>query len=109
MENCSNDFNSLSKRIEEIAHRYFDCKDHINSVGGFLNPNFIDFENPNSKYMDRVNAAYSALNEIERSIINNDFFYQDYPNWWSIYYNKSTYYRYKNEAMRRFVEAFDNV
>ena len=108
MENCSNDFNSLSKRIEEIAHQYCDCKDHINSVGGFLNPNFVDFENPNSKYMDRVNAAYSALNEIERSIINNDFFYQAYPNWWKKYYTRSKYYLIKKRSMMSFLEAFEN-
>ena len=101
-------YKDLSKKIEGIAREYFASKKEINSQGGFLDPSRIDEDSPSAKYMGKVNDAYCSLNDIEKAIIYNDFFYQGYPMWWKGRYNRSTYYRYKNKAMIHFMEAFEN-
>lgn len=108
MTNLVTDYNSLSKKIQEIAIKYFNSRKEINSLGGFLNPNNIDIDNPFSIYIEKVQHAYESLTDIERAIINNDFFYQNYPKWWEGYYKRSTYYRYKSIAMKKFIEVFEN-
>lgn len=99
---------SLVEKVENIAKEYFASKREINSTGGLLDPNLIDEDSPYQKYIEKVHEAYLTLNQVEKGIINNDFFYQGYPMWWKNSYARSTYYRHKNLAMLHFVEAFEN-
>lgn len=108
MQTLQINFRTLTKKIEEIAKEYFVSKREINSIGGFLDPDVIDDDSPFQKYIVKVNGAYCSLSDIEKAIINNDFFYQNYPMWWKNTFNRSTYYRYKNRAMTHFIEAFEN-
>ena len=100
-------FKTLVKKIDDIAKEYFASKNELNSKGVLLDPNLINDDSPYQKYIVKVNDAYSTLNDIEKAIINNDFFYQNYPLWWKSSFRRSTYYRYKNKAMIHFVEAFE--
>ena len=108
MESQQIDSKSLVKKVENIAKEYFVSKKEINSIGGFLDPNVIDADSPFQKYIEKVNCAYCTLTDVEKAIINNDFFYQNYPMWWKNSFNRSTYYRYRIKAMAHFLEAFEN-
>ena len=62
----------------------------------------------NQMYIDKVNEAFNKLDGLERSLINNDFFYQAYPDWWKKQFSRSTYYRIRKSSVRHFKMAFEN-
>ena len=98
-------FKMLVRFISEIADLYFMAltrkpKETFSEVDEELN----DYE----LFVVRVRKAYSRLNQQEKKIINNDFFYQEYPDWWKKLYTKSTYYRLKQKSMIRFKEVLED-
>ena len=62
----------------------------------------------NQIFIDKVNDAFNKLDGLERSLINNDFFYQAYPDWWKKQFSRSTYYRIRRISVRHFKMAFEN-
>ena len=61
-------------------------------------------------YVGRVEESYRELEENQKLIVNNDFFYQNsYPYWWESYFSKSTYYRTKRAAMKKFLRKFKDA
>ena len=60
-------------------------------------------------FLSAVELAYSSLSAPLQKIINNDFFYQDYPGWWRLLYKKSNYQRLKNQAINQFLEVFYEI
>ena len=98
-------FKTLVRFISEIADLYFMAltrkpKETFSEVDEELS----DYE----LFVVRVRKAYSRLNQEEKKIINNDFFYQEYPDWWKKLYTKSTYYRLKQKSMIRFKEVLED-
>jgi hypothetical protein len=92
------DFTKLKSSVEDIAGRYFEClKKLASSKRG----------KSHSLYVKRVKDAYSKLDTLEQNFINNEFFYQDYPDWWKKLYSKTTFYRIKRQSMKDFLEAFN--
>ena len=63
-----------------------------------------DFE----KLIRRVRETYNKLDALEKAFINNDFFYQNYPDWWKDTFSKTTYYRLRRQSMRHFLQVFEN-
>ena len=61
------------------------------------------------QFLDKVFKAFGTLSEAERNLINNEFFFQSYHNWWESIYSKATFYRYKKKAMVKFLGAFYNA
>ena len=59
-------------------------------------------------YVVRVRRAFNRLASVEQKCINNDFFYQDYPNWWKKKYSRSSYYRLRKRSMINFKEALEH-
>lgn len=85
---------SLSSLLTRISELYFQAlKDDSDRAKDFI---------------QRVNIAFESLNETEKKVINNDFFYEDYPFWWTSIYSKATYYRLRSKSMNDFKEAFIN-
>lgn len=60
-------------------------------------------------FLSAVEFAYSSLSAPLQKIINNDFFYQDYPGWWRLLYKKSDYLKLKNQAVSQFLEVFYEI
>ena len=59
-------------------------------------------------YVKNVQKTLSTMTPAMRELIEKEFFSRNTkPNWWSKYYSKSTYYRLRNRAIKKFVEAFD--
>lgn len=60
------------------------------------------------KYVKNVRKTLDNLNPHERELINKEFFEKNVKqDWWSKYYSRSTYYRLRNEAIKKFVEGFE--
>ncbi|MBO4856218.1 MAG: hypothetical protein J5511_02455 [Bacilli bacterium] len=96
-----NNYNELKTTVEGIANQYFaSLKILSESTKG---------KKKEALFVNRVKTAYAQLDGLEQRIINNEFFYQDYPNWWKHKYCKSTFYRIKKKSMVNFLEAFEHA
>ncbi len=95
---------TLKEEVEEIAKFYFIAMRIMKSES--LN-DLSDKASDSQKCVSRVENAFESLTDIEKEFINNDFFYQAYPNWWKKYYTRSTYYLIKKRSMLSFLEAFE--
>ena len=63
----------------------------------------------NGSFLSAVELAYASLSAPLQKIINNDFFYQDYPGWWRLVYKKNNYNRLRINAINNFLEAFYEI
>ena len=100
-------FKDLDEAMKEIADKYFYAK-RISSLkdSDFLaEVDYID-DHAYINYANKVEEAYLSLSEAERNLINNEFFFQSYHQWWKAIYSKATFYRFKRIAMQKFIGAF---
>lgn len=97
-------FKELSEMVEEVAERFFAAKKmcYISKRGELI----AESDTPCLLYLSKVEGAYHTLDERERNLINNEFFYQNYHDWWIGLYSKTSFYRFKRKAMLKFLEAF---
>ena len=95
---------NLTQEIQEIAKFYFIALQKIREEG--LRDSIYE-PSDHEKFISRVQDAFDSLTDIEKEFINNDFFYQAYPNWWMKYYSKSKYYMIRKQSMMSFLEAFE--
>lgn len=100
-------FRDLISTMEELATKFFLAKKihDIKTTDSIAEFSFND-NYPYDLFLSKVEGAYKSLNEAEQNLINNEFFYQSYSNWWETIYSKATFYRYKKEAMQKFLGAF---
>ena len=104
MSLCEKSFKQLNKMTEEVAYRFFVAK-RLNTMK--QRGEMLEEDNPPYLvYLLRVEKAYRSLDERERNLINNEFFFQNYQNWWIGIYSKTSFYRFKKRTMLRFLEAF---
>ena len=81
MSLCEKSFKQLNEMIEEVAYRFFIAKRLITMR---QRGEILEEDNPPYQvYLLRVEKAYRSLGERERNLINNEFFFQNYQNWWS--------------------------
>lgn len=99
-------YNNIFLFMEDVAKKYFAAIERlrINRLG-FSSGNSGSIE-ADQHYIERVNFAYECLSEEEQKIINNEFFYQDYPNWWNGMYTKTAFEKLKKTAVQEFIVAF---
>lgn len=103
----SKSFRDLMNMTAEIADKFFFAKKmHDMKNEDSLTQNEYNDDYPCDHYLIKVQAAYEALSEAEQNLINNEFFYQSYHQWWKPLYSKATFYRHKREAMQKFLGAF---
>ena len=97
---------SITKQIEAIAKNYFVATRNIRShICGFSSCDEVGLS-AYQNYVERVNRAYDYLDEEEKSIVNNEFFFQDYPNWWCKIYKRSTFLNKRRNAVKKFLRYF---
>ncbi len=93
----------LMQNVKEIAARYFLYQQKLRKGDSDLVAEDIsNYE----KFIDRTNESFNNLDEIDKEIINNEFFYQEHPNWWKKYYSKGDFEKRKKVAMKQFVLNF---
>ena len=110
-----NDFNRntyhlMEIKLSQIAARYSLCKEWLNKKEGIVSSGEKDTEVHYATYVSRVDSSLKGLDENQKTIINNDFFFQNaYPFWWETFYSQSTYYRVKKAAMSLFLRNFKDA
>ena len=100
-------FKDLNQMLIDIADKFFFAKrikDNPDSLTLAESP--FDDDYSFDEYIRKVQSAYESLDDSEKNLINNEFFYQSYQEWWKPIYSKSSFYRYKKEAMDKFLGAF---
>lgn len=105
-ELCQKTFKDLEDLLKEIAEKYFLAK----KITSLQNADYLAEEDYSQDslylFLEKVEKAYLSLNETEQNLINNEFFYQSYYEWWKPLYSKATFYRYKKCAMEKFLGVF---
>ena len=100
-------FKDLNQMTSDIADKFFFAKKMHDVCKEFLlGESNLNEDNPYDSYLIKVQEAYDTLNDLEKNLINNEFFYQNYNQWWKTLYSKASFYRYKKEAMLKFLGAF---
>ena len=94
----------LDTQIREIAKFYFVALRNIN-YACFSNGEQ-DTYSPFYKYYLDVEQAFNKLNKEQKKIINNEYFYQAYSNWWQKEYKLNGFNKIKKRAIKEFLEAF---
>ena len=97
-------FRELNDLVEKVADKYFEAK-HMTllKMRGEL---IAEVDAPYDVYLYKVERAYATLDPREKNLINNEFFFQNYRDWWVGLYSKASFYRFKKQAMSKFLEAF---
>ena len=90
----------------DVAEKFFFAKKMCEmKKGHLLAESAFNEEDTYDCYLLKVQRAYDSLNDIEKNLINNEFFHQNYNQWWKPLYSKASFYRYKKEAMQKFLGA----
>ena len=99
-------FKDLNQMAVDVAEKFFFAKRmHDLRNEHLIGESSFNEQNPFDYYLLKVQEAYETLTDLEKNLINNEFFYQGYNNWWKPLYSKATFYRYKKEAMQKFLGA----
>ena len=100
-------FKDLSDMTVSVADRFFLAR-RIKAIqdGDYIAEFDMGDVSDHQEYINKVAKAFASLSEAERNLINNEFFFQSYHNWWESIYSKATFYRYKKKAMVKFLGAF---
>ncbi len=93
--------------MRDISKNYFAAKRHIESKKEFAEED--EEVSIYHSYVERVRTAYQTLEPVEKLIINNEYFFENYPFWWTQLYSKSSFYRYKRNAMKHFLGTFNAI
>ena len=98
---------NLTRKLQTIASTYLS----LSRIMRKENSSLFSYHSLNlySQFCTSVELAFLSLPAPLRRIINNDFFYQDYPGWWKLSYNKRQYLRLKELAIKKFLEAYDEI
>ena len=96
-------FKELEEMTEEVAYRFFVAKKVMHAIESheIVEENNVPYET----YLNRVEHAYQSLDDKGRNLINNEFFFQNYQNWWVGLYSKTNFYRLKKRTMLQFLEG----
>ncbi len=93
-----------AKEIKMIRDNYVYSASRLNSI---IRPNSNLTKEDYRFYVNAVQETFKDLDVISKQFISNDFFYPGNPDWWIKTYSRSTYYRLRGEAIKKFVALFN--
>lgn len=96
--------NENDLKLEKLSQAYFSIKQKISCQNTSLFPIF-KLTTEYQKYISSFERAFNSLDDLEKTFIENNFFFQEDKRWWISIYSRSTYYRYKNLAVKHFLEV----
>ena len=76
---------------------------------------YLDLENQsirikrNMKTIGKIDKACAELIEPYKTIFNNTFFETKDLHWWKGFYSKTTFYRLREQAIKTFLMAYENL
>ncbi|MCD8203612.1 MAG: hypothetical protein LUB56_00585 [Coprobacillus sp.] len=104
---AKDNYKEMISIIKEISITYFFYQDRVRrSNNGMLGST--NLEDAKS-YIQNTNQAFNQLTDEEKDIINNEFFYQDYADWWIKKYSRGDFQKKKKIAMHQFINYFSEV
>ena len=99
-------FKDLNQMTIDVAEKFFYAKKMCGANNNHLLSEWsLKEQEPFDIFLMKVQKAYESLDDLEKNLINNEFFHQNYNQWWKPLYSKATFYRYKKEAMQKFLGA----
>lgn len=96
-----------TRKLKVIAQTYLSLIRVIKNLG--MLPSYTQSLNAYCGFCANVEIAFLSLPTPLKRIINNDFFYQDYPGWWKLSYSKHQYLKLREQAIRKFMEAYNEI
>ena len=100
-------FKDLNQRLLDISEKFFLAKKVKDNPDVLILAESPFDENCSlDEFISKVQQAYETLDDNEKNLINNEFFYQSYQEWWKPLFSKASFYRYKKLAMEKFLGAF---
>ena len=97
----------LEQKLANISKNYMSIKRAF--LSHTISSRYHDISNPFVLFCLDVENAFNSLSSPLRRIINNEFFYQDYANWWKKYYSKKQFSVLKKIAVFKFMEAYHEI
>lgn len=92
-------------RVKSIADNYFHCEGMLKSHLRFRDSDSFQM-NIYRDYIRDVDQSIKRLPKVCQEVINKEFFYKSEPNWWIGLYTKTTFYRYRKQAISEFLRLF---
>lgn len=97
-------FQTLEKNVQTIANSYFIACEAIKvSSSNIYSACFLVSQ---MDIVRNINFIFSLLDDVEKEIINNEFFFENYPFWWENIYPEKVFKKIKLSAMKNFIELF---
>ena len=96
---------NLVKQMETISRLYF-SRERIVEGNCLKDVNYKGVDNLHDSFVNRVEGTYLKLDPLEQLVINNDFFYEDYPGWWEDIFSSKTYTYLRRKSIIHFLEVF---
>ncbi len=93
--------------IIEISKTYFLVLKKINA--NFFSSGDVDETSPFYLYYLDVEKTFSELKSEYKRIINNEYFYQAFSNWWISDYTPQEFKKAKRLAIKSFLEVFHEI
>ena len=99
---------TIDNQIKEIVSKYLTALKSGNV--STLSSGEKDKLDPCYLYLIRIEKAFSKLNDLEKLIINNEYFFNAYYGWWEEIFTKKTFIKYRAKVARKFVRyVYENI
>ena len=102
-------YKDMIKTMAEISESYVISKKMILVKGESIASGEFDHYNPYYLFIDRVNQTFLKLNNLDKEILYNEFFYPSTDEWWIPYYDKKSFIVMKSKAMKNFLRKYNEI
>lgn len=97
----------LEDSIKDIARIYFLALQQMKS--NYISSGEIDSFSPFYRYYIDVERTFRNLEVVDQRVINNEFFYDAYRDWWVGIYTEKQFKKIKRDAVKHFMEVFNEI
>lgn len=102
-------FKEMVKTIIEISSSYFISRRMVLIRKEGVASGEFDHYDPYYLYIDKVNQTFLKLENVDKEILYNEFFYPSIEEWWIPYYDKKTFILIKSKAMKNFLRIYNEL
>lgn len=95
----------LDKQMQLVAKAFFVSRTKQNQIQHLSDIDCFDFD-CHTSYVARVESIFEELTSQEKIIINNEYFFEEYPFWWIGTYSKRDFKKNKKKALVHFLRLF---
>lgn len=92
----------IKRRVSLVAHNFFKARDFLQ--------NYADLSEKNTKtfiaYIRAVERAYELLEDKEKVLLNNEYFYNGKKDWWKSSFTSAEFETLHNSTVIHFIEGF---